>query len=81
MRSKKDIYCFDKNINLKDFYEPGIFWEAALKKIEHEFNEHGICKFRSNEVNLSFFVPTYGCPGNGFSTKIINKLYSSLKKT
>ena len=80
MRSKKDIYCFDKNINLKDFYEPGIFWEAALKKIEHEFNEHGICKFRSNEVNLSFFVPTYGCPGNGFSTKIINKLYSSLKK-
>ena len=35
---------------------------SGIKKIEHEFNEHGICKFRSNEVNLSFFVPTYGCP-------------------
>ena len=79
MSSRKDLYSFEKNKNLESFYQPGIFWEAALIKIENHFNQFGISKFRSDETNLSFFVPTYGCPGNGFDSETISRIYSSLE--
>ena len=81
MNNKEEFYSFEKERNSKNFYQAGVFWKAALTKIENQFNEHGISKFRSNETNLSFFVPTYGCPGNGFNFKTIEKLYNSVGKS
>ncbi len=80
MSGKKDLYSFEKNKNLESFYQPGIFWEAALIKIENQFNQFGISKFRSDDTNLSFFVPTYGCPGNGFDSETVSRIYSSVEK-
>ena len=58
--SSKSFHSFEKNSSADSFYKPGIFWKSALAKIEKQFNQDGICKFRSNKTNLSFFVPTYG---------------------
>ena len=78
MNNKEEFYSFEKETNSEKFYQAGVFWKAALTKIENQFNEHGISNFRSNETNLSFFVPTYGCPGNGFNFETIEKLYNSV---
>ena len=40
-------------------YQPGIFWENALEDILNPYLIMGIHKFRSNRVNLKYFVPTY----------------------
>ena len=53
--------------NLSIFYEAGPFWQKALDDIEREFLLNGIRNFRGSDLNLNFFVPTYGCPGNGFT--------------
>ena len=37
----------------------------------------GIHKFRSNRVNLKYFVPTYGSPANGFEQGAVDKIISS----
>ena len=80
MSSKEYFYSSENKRNPGSFYQPGIFWKAALKKIEDQFNEAGISQFRADKTNLSFFVPTYGCPGNGFNSETIAKLYSSVEK-
>ena len=57
--------------NSSKLYKAGPFWQNALGKIEHEFNKNGIQNFRNSDLSLKFFVPTYGCPGNGFSEEEI----------
>ena len=59
-------------------YHPGYFWEAALTKIAASFTETGISSFRKAPVNLNFFVPTYGPPGNGFEIDRINSFLANL---
>ena len=50
-----------------DRYLPGTFWKKALIEIKRSLMHEGFQSFRSQTVNLNFFVPTYGSPGNGFS--------------
>lgn len=55
-------------------YRPGPFWEDALKNIAKDFFQKGIENFRNSILNLEFFVPTYGSPGNGFTKKQIDSI-------
>ncbi len=57
-------------------YFPGTFWEKALQKIAGNYISNGINDFRREDVNLNFFVPTYGPPGNGFIKEEISYLVS-----
>ena len=51
-----------KSEKVSDLYQPGAFWKEALDSILKIYIEKGIKGFRSEPVNLSFFVPTYGWP-------------------
>ena len=53
-------------------YQPGHFWKEALAEISNCFIKTGLSSFRKEDVNLKFFVPTYGPPGNGFERDVIN---------
>lgn len=44
-------------------YRPTRFWEYGIRKIVADFSSYGIEQFRSLTSPMSFFVPTYGCPG------------------
>ena len=59
---------------ISPLYKAGPFWENALKNIEKEFSQKGIENFRNSDLNLEFFVPTYGVPGNGFTKKEISSI-------
>ena len=61
-------------IQIPPVYKAGPFWESALKNIATNFYENGIANFRNDVLNLKFFVPTYGYPGNGYSEKQINTI-------
>ena len=61
-------------IQIPPVYKAGPFWESALKNIAKKFYENGIANFRNDVLNLKFFVPTYGYPGNGYSEKQINTI-------
>ena len=61
-------------MQISSLYKAGPFWENALKTIEKEFSQKGIENFRNSELNLEFFVPTYGPPGNGFTKKEISSV-------
>ena len=69
-----------KSEQTSHLYEPGAFWKGALDKILKIYLEKGIDGFRSERVNLSFFVPTYGCPGNSFEMSFVEKIKTICKK-
>ena len=71
-------YYFKKLDLQEQVYHPGYFWKAALAEIAASFMETGISSFRKVPVNLNFFVPTYGPPGNGFEIDRINSLLVNL---
>tara|TARA_B100000700_G_scaffold322293_1_gene423447 strand:- start:134 stop:1117 length:984 start_codon:yes stop_codon:yes gene_type:complete len=45
-------------------YQPTEFWAEASEKIFENLVSEGIANFRRAALPLSFFVPTYGEPGN-----------------
>jgi putative sugar O-methyltransferase len=49
-----------------DLYRPSSFWDAASDRLVNELSARGVEDFRRLPTALSFFVPTYGTPGNGF---------------
>lgn len=55
-------------------YQPGVFWEEASKVMMEELDTKGIETFRSLSSSLSFFVPTYGYPGNALSEQTMDSL-------
>ncbi len=59
-------------------YQPGHFGKTALAKISKRFIKTGLKTFRKEIVNLNFFVPTYGPPGNGFEKDLINSFWENL---
>ena len=65
-------------------YQPSSFWRKALLDINANFVKKGISSFRREDINLKFFVPTYGPPGNGFSesdkSELASKTYFKNKK-
>ncbi len=71
-------YYFKELTMQEGVYQPGYFWKAALAEIASSFNETGISSFRKAPVNLNFFIPTYGPPGNGFEIDRITSFLESL---
>ena len=55
-------------------YQSSSFWAKACKNIATNYAEQGLENFRNNKENLSYFVPTYGLPGNIFTEKSIKKV-------
>ncbi len=60
-----------------ELYRPTSFWADASSKMVADFSENGIENFRSLEMPLNFFVPTYGAPGNGFSPELLEAIFKS----
>jgi len=48
-------------------YQPTAFWRQASDSIYHELCEYGFAQFRALPTPLSYFVPTYGPPGNALT--------------
>jgi len=55
-------------------YQPSSFWAQASVEIMQEFADGGIERFRSLPTALSFFVPTYGLPGNGLNEILVTEM-------
>ena len=80
IKRSRSILYYKKELEIKsDYYKPSIFWQSALKKIEKLYLCSGLSNFRNHPTNLSFFVPTYGYPGNGLSVGVKNKLITLIK--
>jgi len=63
-----------------ELYRPSAFWEEASSRIVDEICEHGIHNFRRLRYPLSFFVPTFGSPGNFFSQANAELLHTTLEQ-
>lgn len=63
-----------------ELYQPTVFWDEASSRIVDEIHAHGVESFRSLPEPLGFFVPTFGTPGNGFSTDQVEALLGSLRR-
>ena len=82
IKRSRSILQYKKELEIKsDCYKPGIFWQNALKEIEKLYLSNGLSNFRNHPTNLSFFVPTYGYPGNGLSVGVKNKLITLIKNS
>lgn len=53
------------------------FWRHATKQLDEALADNRISEFRSNPACLSFFVPTYGQPGNGLNNSQIDIINSA----
>ncbi len=63
----------------KKIYQPTSFWEKASIEITNDIQKNGLHQFRNLNSTLSFFVPTYGVPTNGYSKIQVKKLIDLLK--
>ena len=52
-----------------ELYRPSVFWNEASSQIAAELRSAGVDHFRSMRTALGFFVPTYGVPGNSFTSE------------
>lgn len=55
-------------------YQPGVFWQEASKDMVEDLAKNGIENFRRLSSSLSYFVPTYGFPGNALSETTVRSL-------
>ena len=81
-KRSRSILRYKKELKTEsDCYQPSVFWDNALKKIEKLYLRNGTSNFRNTPINLSFFVPTYGYPGNGLSLGTRNKLITLINNS
>ncbi len=59
-------------------HQPTAFWSAASAKIVAELEASGFEPFRRLESTRSFFVPSYGPPGNMLSVDDVARLEAAL---
>ena len=52
-----------------DHCRPTAFWQSAIEPLVTELRAGAFEKFRSLDVSLRYFVPTYGSPGNGIASQ------------
>jgi putative sugar O-methyltransferase len=80
MKNKNELsFCFEEMSKQSELYKPTSFWSDASKLIVSEIEEFGIENFRSLPSTLSYFVPTFGNPGNGISEKAVEDVTALLK--
>jgi putative sugar O-methyltransferase len=63
-----------------ELYRPGSFWRDASKGIVRELKELGVERFRRIPLALSFYAPTYGAPGIGFSKSEMERLSGAARE-
>jgi putative sugar O-methyltransferase len=63
-----------------ELYKPSSFWADASLRIAAALKQHGVENFRRIEENLSFFVPTYGYPGNSFSQEMQSEISAFIQR-
>lgn len=71
---KINLKLIEQSETQSSLYQPGFFWKKATSIILNDLNENGIESFRRLPSSLSFFVPTYGYPGNALSEKSMQSL-------
>lgn len=64
----------DEMKSQSEFYRPTAFWSEASSTITNEILSIGVECFRSLPGVLGFFVPTYGCPGSGYTVQQSDEL-------
>lgn len=71
-------------INQKQYpeeFQTTDFWEYAAGKLKKALSDNAIRDFRNNSDCLSFFVPTYGTPGNGLTPELIQPIEDFFKES
>lgn len=63
----------------KAIYKPTSFWDRAAQEIVSAIEESGVDNFRRLHVPLSYFVPNYGIPANGFTKEVKESICENLK--
>lgn len=61
-------------VDQPDEYRPTPFWADACDRIARECRDLGMSTFRRHPTALSYFVPTYGRPGNGFTESLVESV-------
>ena len=79
--NKYILNAFSEMSGKKEIYRSSKFWEEACKNITENIIKNGLKNFRKDILNLHFFVPTYGSPGNSFREDEIAEILKSLEKT
>ena len=59
-----------------DHYQATSFWNTAIDPVISDLKEHGMENFRSWRSALTYFVPTYGAPGNSLSLEMTEELHA-----
>jgi putative sugar O-methyltransferase len=81
MHDYPDLTLAREDMQLQnEFYRPTVFWDEASSRIVTELCTHGVERFRTLQTALSFFVPTYGPPGGGFTEEQAAGLLDSLQR-
>lgn len=57
-----------------ELYRPGPFWQEASNAMLADFERLGLACFRQQSLPLTYFVPTYGYPGNALSASTMQVL-------
>jgi putative sugar O-methyltransferase len=57
-----------------ELYQATSFWDTAIDPMLSDLAEQGIENFRQWQSALTYFVPTYGSPGNSLSLELMSKL-------
>ena len=61
-------------------YKPTEFWSEASKVIIRDLEVNGADSFRQLKSVLTFFVPTFGVPGNAISSELCDEIHQVLEK-
>ncbi len=72
--------AYEAMLNQNELYKPTSFWSDASQTIVWELEANGVENFRAITSALSYFVPTYGLPGNCFTKEITETLTNALAK-
>ncbi|WP_417682581.1 putative sugar O-methyltransferase [Roseibium sp.] len=64
----------DRSRRSGPLYAPTPFWAEGTRRLAEDIDANGIENFRNKGAPLSFFVPTYGYPGNSLNDKQIAAL-------
>jgi putative sugar O-methyltransferase len=62
-------------------HQPTPFWAAASSRIIADLERDGFERFRALASTRTFFVPSYGAPGNTLSLEDVAKLEATLLQT
>lgn len=73
-------FAYKKMKTQNELYRPTSFWDNASQQIINDIEENGVENFRSLNSTLNFFTPTYGLPGNSFTSEISELLLNQLKQ-